>query len=1070
MTSPAQSTVHHGPPGPLPVQFDGMPTVTHRATARDSTQTVKKLADELRQRTNAEVRFDDGSRAAYSTDGSNYRQVPLGVLLPRSLDDVTEAVELCRRHDVPITTRGGGTSLAGQTTNVAVIIDLSKYLDEVESIDPEEKTAWVQPGCNLDRLRHEASEFGLTYGPDPSTHSRNTLGGMIGNNSCGTHSLMSEFYGPGALTADQVLELDVLTYRGHRFTVGSMTAEELQAAIEEGGERGRILSDLRHLRDEHIARLRTGFPQIQRRVSGFNLNRLLPEYGFDVAKALVGTEGTCVTILRAKVQLIDARPERVLVAAGFEDAPRAGDAVPMVREHRPVACEGIDDKLMTFMRKKGMHPDDIDILPEGGGFLLVEFGAQDKDDARRQAETFVKACQDEDAVLSTKIVEEDWEAAKLWQIREAGLGATSHVPGMRETHPGWEDAAVPVEQVGDYLRDFRELLDEFDYEASLYGHFGQGCIHCRITFILDTAEGLQQWREFLTKAAHLVTRHGGSLSGEHGDGQARAALLDIMYGEDLVDAFAEFKHIWDPDWRLNPGKAVRPYTPTDNLKMGPDARLTPVTTHFAFPDDDGDFGKAVSRCVGVGECRNTDTGYMCPSYMATREEEDSTRGRARMLFEMLRGSDLKLWRDDHVHEALDLCLSCKSCKSECPVNVDMATYKAEYQAHYYKGRLRPRNEYTVTLIYWWARIASRLPRTVNAFTQAPLVSSLIKLGGGIAQQREIPQFRKPFTRTTAARRTSAQSSAASSPASAPEYISTRARRRTHDGSPLLDHGKSHMAEAGYSTPHMQKHGHPTTNHPHGAKAPLQVDRVVLWPDTFNNYLDSANLEATVAVLEDAGYEVSLPPRPLCCGRPLYDAGMLTLAKKMWTQILDTLRADIRAGVPVVGVEPSCVAAFRDELVGLMPNDEDATRLAQQTYLVSEFLERQNYQPPMIPEFDGTKALVQMHCHHRAVLGTDADRALLTRLGFDLEILDGGCCGLAGSFGFKAGEKYDVSVRAAERAIMPRIRAADDDTVIVADGFSCTQQIQHLSTREPQHIIQLLHHAVQQSEHAAVLTR
>lgn len=1056
MSEAVTSTKTEASPATLPIQFDGMPTVGRTATARDLSATLRRLASELRDTTQAEVRFDDGSRAAYSTDGSNYRQVPLGVVVPRTFDDVLATVAACRSHEVPITTRGGGTSLAGQTANVAVIIDFSKYLDAVESIEPTEKTAWVQAGCNLDRLRREAGEHGLTYGPDPSTHSRNTLGGMIGNNSCGTHSIMSEFYGPGALTADQVLELDVLTYRGERFTVGSMTAEEIDAAIAEGGERGRIIGELQALRDEHIAALRTGFPQIPRRVSGFNLNQLLTENGFDVAKALVGTEGTCVTILRAKVRLIDALPERVLVAVGFDDAAKAGDAVPMVREHRPVACEGIDDKLITFMRKKGLHPDDIELLPEGGGFLLVEFGSADEDGARDQADRFVEACHGEDTVRSSKIFEEEWEAQKLWQVREAGLGATSHVPGMRETHPGWEDAAVPVESVGDYLRDFTALLDEFDYQASLYGHFGQGCIHCRITFVLDTAEGLAQWREFLTRAAHLVTNYGGSISGEHGDGQARAALLDIMYGEELVDAFAQFKHIWDPDWKLNPGKAVRPYSPTENLRMGPDARLTPVSTHFAFPDDDGDFGKAVSRCVGVGECRNTDTGFMCPSYMATREEEDSTRGRARMLFEMLRGKSLKLWRDKHVHGALDLCLSCKSCKSECPVNVDMATYKAEYLSHYYKGRLRPRNEYSVPLIYWWARIASKLPQVVNTVAQAPPLAAAIKFGGGIAQQRDIPRFRKAFT--TKFRRT--HRTDRSSPSDRTGGV------KTHDGENTLEHESSQMATAGYSTPLMQRHGRGARNHPHGAQAPLDVDRVILWPDTFNNYLDSENLEATVAVLEDAGYEVTLPQRPLCCGRPLYDSGMLTLAKKLWHQILETLRADIREGIPVIGVEPSCVAAFRDELVGLMPNDEDAKRLAQQTYMLSEFLERQNYQPPRIDEFDGRRALVQMHCHHMAILGTDADRALLGRLGLKAEVLDAGCCGLAGSFGFKAGEKYDISVRAAEREIMPRIRAADDDTVIVADGFSCTEQIKHLSQRNPQHIVELLHHAVSVSAEEA----
>ena len=1033
-------------PTKLPIYFDGMPTVTHRATASELSSEVHQLAEELANQTTAEVRFDNGSRATYSTDGSNYRQVPIGVVIPRTLQDAIDTVALCHKYKVPITSRGGGTSLAGQTTNIAVVIDFSKYLNEVEHIDTEDKTAWIQPGCNLDRLRHQANDYNLTYGPDPSTHSRNTLGGMIGNNSCGTHSIMSEFYGPGPLTVDQVLELDVLTYRGERFTIGAMTETQLQDAIDQGGEKGRILRQLRELRDRNLAQLRLGFPNVLRRVSGFNLNRLLPEYGFDLAKALVGTEGTCVTILGAKVQLIDSMAERVLVVAGFEDAPTAGDAVPMIREHKPVACEGIDHQLISFMRKKGLHPDDIELLPEGNGFLLVEFGADNHQEAQRQAEEFINACKELDQQPTTKLIDEAWQAQKLWQVREAGLGATSHVPGMSEAHPGWEDAAVPPEKVGDYLRDFRKLLDKYDYEASLYGHFGQGCIHCRITFTLDTAEGVAHWREFLTQAAQLVTDYGGSLSGEHGDGQARAALLDIMYGQELVDAFSEFKEIWDPDWQLNPGKAVRPYDPTDNLRMGPDARLKPVSTHFSFHDDDGDFGNAVSRCVGVGACRDTDSGYMCPSYMATREEEDSTRGRARILFEMLRGKQLKLWRDKHVHEALDLCLSCKSCKSECPVNVDMATYKAEFMAHHYQGRLRPREEYSMPLIYWWARIATKLPGIVNTIAQTPGVSRLIKFAGGIAQQRQMPSFRIPFSRQFRNRSTPSQQPTGS----------------THNGELSLEHGGSQAAEARYSTPRMQATNRGNTLHPHGKQTPLDVERVILWPDTFNNYLDSPNLEATVQVLEDAGYHVTIPSRPLCCGRQLYDSGMLKLAKKLWQQVLDTLRDDIRDGVPVIGLEPSCVAAFRDELIDLLPHDEDAQRLAKQTYLLSEFLERQRYQPPQIDAFNGTTALVQMHCHHMAVLGTDAERALLNRLGLDVEVLDGGCCGVAGAYGFKAGEKYEISVRAAERKMMPRIRAASQDAVIVADGFSCTEQIRHLSDREPKHLVELLQQAVSAS--------
>ncbi|MBD3782591.1 MAG: FAD-binding protein [Micrococcales bacterium] len=1023
----------------LPVHWDGMPTVSSSAPSDDLAATGRALAAALEGRIEGEVRFDDGSRAAYSTDASNYRQVPLGVVLPRTLDDVVTTVAACREHGVPLTSRGGGTSLAGQACNVGVVLDFSKYLTAVESIDPEDRSAWVQPGCTLDWLRDAAAEHGLTYGPDPATHSRNTLGGMIGNNSCGTHSVMAEFYGPGPLTAHQVLELEVLTYRGARFTVGPMTHDELDAAVAEGGERGRILAGLQDVRDRHLAAIRTGFPQIPRRVSGYNLPQLLDEHRFDVAKALVGTEGTCVVVLRARVRLIDAKPERTLVVAGFADAPSAGDHVPMVREHRPVACEGIDHLLVDFMRKKGLHPEDVDLLPEGKGFLLVEFGSDDKDDADAQARRFVEACEALEHPPSTKVFTDSWEAQKLWEVRESGLGATAHVPGMATTHPGWEDAAVPPEKVGDYLRDFRDLLEEFDYHAALYGHFGQGCIHCRIDFRLSTAHGVRQWRQFLTRAAELVTSYGGSLSGEHGDGQARGALLTTMYGTELVAAFGEFKAVWDPDGMMNPGKVVHPHDPTDDLREGPGVRLTPVRTHFAFPDDDHDFGKATARCVGVGQCRNVDTGGMCPSYMATREEEDSTRGRARMLFEMLRGDSPEGgWRDPHVADALELCLACKACKHECPVNVDMATYKAEFLSHYYKGRLRPRSDYAITLIYWWARLASRVPRLVNAVTQNGLLAPLLKRAGGVAQARPVPRFREqPFARGFRARR------------------GPGGERPVHgDGPPLRHRDSARFRGESYTTPTMQRGGLRPTLHPHGADAPIETDRVVLWPDTFNNYLESSVLEATVEVLEHAGYEVSVPSRPLCCGRPLYDAGMLTTAKRLWRQVLDTLRDDIRAGVPVVGVEPSCVAAFRDELVGLMPDDADARRLSEQTFILSEFLERQRYQPPRLP----VDAVVQMHCHHVAALGTDAEEAVLSRMGVSADVLDAGCCGLAGSFGFSA-DKYDVSVRVGERKMAPRIRATASASEVVTDGFSCREQIEHLTGRQPRHLAELLRDAI-----------
>ena len=991
-----------------------------------------------------EVRFDGGSRAAYSTDASNYRQVPIGVVVPRTIDDVVATVAACHRHGVPITSRGGGTSLAGQCTNVAVIIDFSKYLDAVCSIDPEAREAVVEPGCNLDVLRRAAAEHGLTYGPDPATHDRNTLGGMIGNNSCGVHSVMAEFYGPGPLTADQVVDLDILTHDGLRMTVGATAPADLDRIIAADDRRATIYRSLRDLRDDHGHAIRTGFPRIPRRVSGFNLDRLLPEHGFQVAQALVGTEGTCVVVLHARLKLMEAKPKRTLVALGYPDAYAAGDHVPMVREHRPVGLEGIDARLIQYMRTKGLHPQDVDLLPEGKGFLLVEFGSESQEDSDAQAKALVDAVSGTDDAPTTKIFTDRWEEEKLWQVREAGLGATAQVPGLPATHPGWEDAAVPPDQVGAYLRDFRDLLDEFHYDAALYGHFGQGCIHCRIDFRLDTVRGVTQWREFLDRAADLVVSYGGSLSGEHGDGQARAALLAKMYGDELVGAFATFKDAWDPDGLMNPGKVVRPNRPDQDLRQGPDAALRRVRTHFAFADDDYDFANATTRCVGVGKCRDVQSGTMCPSYMATREEAESTRGRARMLFEMLRSDELDGWRDDAVADALDLCLACKGCKTDCPVNVDMATYKAEFLSHHYARRLRPRVAYSMGLIYWWSRVASRAPRLVNFLTHTPGMARLAKVVAGVAPERTVPRFAGQTFTDRFRSRAGSGGPGADGPVHEPDRIVG------HDRIPRF------VVER-YATESMQHNSGENRLHPHGSAAPFVTDRVLLWPDTFNNYLESNVLHAAVEVLEHAGYAVEIPPRPLCCGRPLYDFGMLDTAERLWRQTLRTLRPWIRAGVPVVGLEPSCVAAFRDELPNLFPHDDDARRLADQTLLLSEFLERQKYQPPRLD----VAATVHGHCHHKAVLGMDAEIALLQRMGVDHDVLDAGCCGMAGSFGF-ATEHYEVSQRVGERVLLPTVRALDGTRRVVTDGFSCREQIEQNTDRTPVHVAELLVEAIRAS--------
>ncbi|MCZ7572433.1 MAG: FAD-binding oxidoreductase [Ardenticatenaceae bacterium] len=955
------------------------------------------LAVELQTAIHGEVRFDDGSRALYSTDGSNYRQIPIGVVIPRDKEDVIRTVAISRRYDAPVLPRGGGTSLAGQCCNVAVVIDFSKYMNTIVDLDPDKRRARVLPGLILDGLRNAAEKYHLTFGPDPATHNHCTLGGMIGNNSCGIHSVMA------GKTVDNVEELEILTYEGLQMRVGQTSDEELEKIINAGGRRGEIYARLKALRDRYADLIRERYPNIPRRISGYNLDQLLPENGFHVARALVGSEGTCVTVLEATTRLVYSPPARSLLVLGYPDVYSAADHVPDIMEHQPIGLEGMDDRLIGYMKKKGLHPNDIQILPPGGGWLLVEFGGETRQESDEQARELIAALKQKSTPPSMKLFDNRAEEEKIWAVRESGLGATADVPGMAKTWPGWEDAAVPPEKEGDYLRDFRGLLNRYDYECSLYGHFGQGCIHVRIDFDLETHDGIQKYLAFVDEAADLVVHYGGSLSGEHGDGQSRAVLLPKMFGTELIEAFREFKSIWDPDWKMNPGKVVDAYRPDQNLRLGTDYDPWEPKTHFQFPDDHYSFSNAALRCVGVGKCRRLGGGTMCPSFMVTREEEHSTRGRARLLFEMLEGDVIGKngWHDENVKEALDLCLACKGCKGDCPVNVDMATYKAEFLSHYYAGRMRPRSAYAFGLIYWWSRLASRMPRVANFFAQTPLLRDVAKMGAGMASQRRIPAF------------------------------------------------ASQTFKQWFNQREVHNAGKPT---------------VILWADTFNNHFHPETARAAVDVLEAAGYQIEVPvqgvaEQTLCCGRPLYDYGMLDLAKRQLQQILERLRPQIRAGIPVVGLEPSCVAVFRDELINLFPHDEDAQRLHRQTFTLGEFLEQKatNYQPPKLQR----KAIVHGHCHHKAIMKLDAETALLSKLGLDFQVLASGCCGMAGSFGFEKGDHYEVSIKAGERLLLPTVREAAKETLVIADGFSCREQIEQTTDRRALHLAEVLQMAMRE---------
>ncbi|WP_214110439.1 FAD-binding and (Fe-S)-binding domain-containing protein [Acrocarpospora catenulata] len=905
----------------------------------------EQLERALRNRVAGEVRFDTGSRAMYATDASNYRQVPIGVVAPLSVEDGAAAVAVCREHDVPLLSRGGGTSLAGQCCNTAVVIDWSKYCNAAGPV--QDGTVLVEPGIVLDQLNARTRAHGLIFGPRPATHSHCTLGGMLGNDSCGS---TAQAYGR---TADNVVDLEVVTYDGRRFWTSQPPPE--------------LARSLRTLTDRYADEIRRRFPDIPRLVSGYGLDALLPEHGFHLAKALVGSESTLVTILRAQLQLVREPPGSCLAVIPFASVFDAADAAASVARYRPLALEGIDDNLIDFERRKHLNQAFLDLLPPGGGWLIVKFGAESDEAADARARRMSK-----ELGLRTTFFDDRRKAEEIWKIRESGLGATAWVPMAPDAWPGWEDSAVSPERLGGYLRDLNELQQEHGYKASLYGHFGHGCVHTRIPFDLTTRAGLDNYRSFVEQAADLVVRYGGSLSGEHGDGLARGELWPRMFGPVLMTAFAEFKALFDPRGRMNPDRLVYPDRLDDHLRLGTDYRPPDPPTVFAYPDDEDSFARAALRCVGVGECRRDEGGVMCPSYRVTREEKHSTRGRARLLFEMLRGEVVRGgWHSPEVRDALDLCLACKGCRSDCPVDVDMATYKAEFLFHHYRHRPRPLAHYSMGWLPLLARLAGVAPGLANRLAGSRLVKRL----GGIAGERPAPVF-------------------------APVRFSDSYRRR-------------------------------------GPAGDGQLGEVVLWPDTFTDNFHPGVGAAAVRVLEQAGFTVRLPRAPVCCGLTWISTGQLHTAKQVIQRTVRVLRDEIRAGLPVVGLEPSCTAVLRSDAAELFPHDEDVARLRAQTVTLAELLERHSVPPPRIDR----PVLVQPHCHHHAILGTDADARLLRATGADLTMLDAGCCGLAGDFGFTA-EHFAVSMACAEYALLPALRQAPADALILADGFSCRTQIEH----------------------------
>ena len=908
-----------------------------------------------------EVRFDTTTRAAFASDSSNYRQVPLGVVFPVDQSDVQTTARLAGEAGAALLARGAGTSLAGQGCNEAVVVDMSRHMARILGIDPERRLARVEPGVVLDDLRRAAERFGLTFGPDPATHAWCTLGGMIGNNSCGTHGLYA------GKTSDNVESLSVVLAGGEALAVGAYGPDALAAAVDGGGRLGQLLVGLQDLDRRYGTAVKERFPDIPRRVSGFNLDELSAERGVQVARALVGTESTCAFTTEATLRLVTSPRERFLVALGYHDIFVAAEAVPELLAHPLLALEGFDRTLVDQMEAHGLNAAGVALLPEGNGWLLAEFGGNSPEEAASLASDFIASLPGD---VTTRPVADYAMQSRLWAVRESGLGATAIRLDGHHNYEGWEDGAVPPARLAEYLRTITALWADHGYSGAWYGHFGQGCVHTRNNFDLRSTAGLRNYRSYVTEAARIVVSLGGSLSGEHGDGQSRGELLETMFGPDLVQAFGEFKDLWDPDGLMNPGKVVDPYPLDANIRyftLSEPVALRP--TGYAFDKDSGSLLHAALRCVGVGRCRRDDAATMCPSYRATREEVHSTRGRAKVLTEMFQGDvSPSTWRNEEVREALDLCLACKACASDCPTHVDMATYKSEFYAHYYNGRARPAGMYTMGLLPWATRAANQIPggsRAANALLRSPRLSPALRRVAGVTTDRDAPVL-------------------------AP-------------GGGLRRWAGRYLAAV--------------------RDRPPTETSVVVWPDTFTDAFHPELGRDTITALQALGERVAVPSQWACCGRTLYDFGMLDLAKRTLRGLVGVLDPWAAAGIPVVVPEPSCLAAFRDELPALLPGDPRAARLASLARSPSEHL----VMTGLVERFPGTvigeagRALLHPHCHQRSVVGTSADEAVLRALGYRAEVLDAGCCGLAGSFGFSANHEA-LSRKIGEDLWLPKLRS------------------------------------------------